>query len=61
MVALRQFGERHLFAPGEEHSVLVGRATGRPIHLEVRTADGRGVGPDDTVVRQVAPADDGAG
>ncbi|SOD91661.1 winged helix-turn-helix transcriptional regulator [Caenispirillum bisanense] len=56
MVALRQFGERHLFTADEAHSVLVDRESGRPVHLEVRAEDGRLVGPDDTVIRKV-PAD----
>ncbi len=31
VVALRQWGERHLFAPGERHSRLVDKKTGEPI------------------------------
>jgi hypothetical protein len=58
MVALRQFGERHLFAPQEEHSVLVERATGRPVHLEVKTQDGRAIGSDETVILKVPEAQD---
>ncbi|UXN71127.1 helix-turn-helix transcriptional regulator [Devosia neptuniae] len=58
MVALRQFGERHLFAPQEEHSVLVERATGRPVHLEVKTHDGRAIGSDETVILKVPEAQD---
>ena len=58
MVALRQFGERHLFAPQEEHSVLVERATGRPVHLEVKTQDGRAIGSDETVILKVPEAED---
>ncbi|AZG07607.1 transcriptional regulator [Pigmentiphaga sp. H8] len=53
MVALRQFGERHLFKPGEAHSELVDRETGLPVHLDIRTPDGRSVGPDDTVLLKV--------
>lgn len=53
MVALRQFGERHLFAPQEEHSVLVERTTGRPVHPEVKTCDGRSIGSDDAVILKV--------
>jgi len=33
VVALRQWGEQHLFARGERHSVLVDRRTGNPIPL----------------------------
>lgn len=53
MVALRQFGERHLFGPGEEHSVLVDRENGLPVRLDIRAGDGRSVGPDETVLRKV--------
>lgn len=53
MVALRQFGERHLFAPQEIHSLLVDRATGQSVQLEVRTQDGRPIGPDDAVILKV--------
>jgi hypothetical protein len=53
MVALRQFGERHLFAPQETHSLLVDRATGESVRLEVRTQDGRPIGPDDAVILKV--------
>ncbi|AGB69659.1 MULTISPECIES: winged helix-turn-helix transcriptional regulator [Rhizobium] len=53
MVALRQFGERHLFAPAEEHSLLVDRATGQPVQLDIRAQDGRAIGPDETVIVKV--------
>jgi len=53
MVALRQFGERHLFKPGEAHSELVDRETGLPVRLDIRAPDGRSVGPDDTVLLRV--------
>ncbi|WP_048646026.1 winged helix-turn-helix transcriptional regulator [Nitratireductor soli] len=53
MVALRQFGERHLFGPGEKHSVLVDRAQGLPVHLDIRARDGRAVGPDDAVILRI--------
>lgn len=53
MVALRQFGERHLFAPGEKHSHLVERATGKPVRLDIRTEDGRPIGPDEAVIIKV--------
>ncbi|MEE6270994.1 winged helix-turn-helix transcriptional regulator [Streptomyces noursei] len=55
IVALRQWGEGHFFSPGEPHSELVDRQQGRPLHaLEVRSADGRRLGPDDTVVHKVS-------
>jgi hypothetical protein len=53
MVALRQFGERHLFAPTETHSLLVDRATGQSVQLDVRTLDGRPIGPDEAVILKV--------
>jgi DNA-binding HxlR family transcriptional regulator len=54
IVALRQFGERHLFGPDEAHSVLLERATGEPIRLEVRAQGGRSVGPDETLIVKVS-------
>ncbi|MEO4000963.1 helix-turn-helix domain-containing protein [Mesorhizobium sp. CAU 1732] len=53
MVALRQFGERHLFAPQEAHSLLVERATGQAVRLEVRTQSGRPISPDEAVILKV--------
>lgn len=53
MVALRQFGERHLFAPEEAHSLLVERATGKPVRLEVRTQGGQPISPDDAMILRV--------
>jgi DNA-binding HxlR family transcriptional regulator len=57
IVALRQWGEEQCFTPGEEHSRLLDRHSGRPLRpLEVRAADGRPVGPRDTVVAKVGEA-----
>lgn len=53
MVALRQWGEQHLFAPGEPHSKLVERATGEAIRLEIRTESGATVGADRAVILKV--------
>jgi DNA-binding HxlR family transcriptional regulator len=53
MVALRQWGEQHLFEPGEKHSKLVERDTGRAVRLDIRTEDGRPIGPDDAVILKV--------
>lgn len=53
MVALRQFGERHLFAPDEAHSRLVERATGQPVRLEVRTQSGQPISADEAVILRV--------
>ncbi|MFH8616101.1 winged helix-turn-helix transcriptional regulator [Streptomyces sp. NPDC017979] len=55
VVALRQWGEEHFFDPGEPHSQLVDRAQGRPLRaLEVRSADGRLLAPDDTAVHKLS-------
>ncbi|MFD7105405.1 MULTISPECIES: winged helix-turn-helix transcriptional regulator [Streptomyces] len=57
IVALRQWGEVHFFEPDEPHSELVDSRHGRPLPtLEVHSADGRQLGPDDTVVHKVDPA-----
>jgi DNA-binding HxlR family transcriptional regulator len=53
MVALRQWGERHLFEADEQHSSLVERETGLPVRLDIRAEDGRRIGPDDTVILKV--------
>ncbi len=48
VVALRQWGERHLFAPGEVHSVLLDKVHGEPLTaIEVRSSRGVALGPDD--------------
>ncbi|ANS63089.1 hypothetical protein SLINC_0865 [Streptomyces lincolnensis] len=58
IVALRQWGEEQCFTPGEEHSRLLDRRSGRPLRrLETRAADGRLVGPQDTVVEKVHQPD----
>lgn len=52
VVALRQWGERHAFAPTEEHSVLVDEQ-GRPIpELRPTSSTGTRVGPETTVVQK---------
>ncbi|MFH8726274.1 winged helix-turn-helix transcriptional regulator [Streptomyces termitum] len=55
VLTLRQWGERHAFAPGEEHSVLVD-AHGAPVPELVPSApDGTPLGPDTThVVKRTA-------
>lgn len=53
VVALRQWGEQHLFAPGERHSKLVERATGEAVRVEIRTESGAEVGPDRAVILKV--------
>jgi DNA-binding HxlR family transcriptional regulator len=48
LVALRQWGESHLFEKGEQCLRLVDRKRGRPVRpLELRSRDGRLLGPAD--------------
>ncbi|MGX1757496.1 winged helix-turn-helix transcriptional regulator [Streptomyces lydicus] len=55
IVALRQWGEENFFVPGEAHSQLVDRREGRHLRaLEVLSADGRRLDPDDTAVHKVS-------
>jgi DNA-binding HxlR family transcriptional regulator len=54
MVGLRQWGEGYFFEPGEAHSVMVDRESGRPVRtLELRSEDGQLLGPADVVVKKV--------
>lgn len=54
VVALRQWGEQHLFAPGERHSVLINKRTRKPIARMVPQAnDGSVLLPAATEVRKV--------
>lgn len=54
VVALRQWGEQHLFAPGEEHSVLVDKRSGKPVpRMALLAEDGAMLMPDVTAVRKV--------
>lgn len=48
VVALRQWGESHLFDEGEQHSTLVHKRTGRPM-----PAMKPAIGPDDAAVIKV--------
>ncbi|NHZ40151.1 winged helix-turn-helix transcriptional regulator [Massilia aquatica] len=55
IVALRQWGERQLFAEGEAHSQLVDRQGGQPLApLLPRAADGRLLASADTLVNKLA-------
>ncbi|MDE1166106.1 MAG: helix-turn-helix domain-containing protein [Pseudomonas sp.] len=48
VVALRQWGEQQLFAPGETHSQLVDNQQGQAVApLQVRALDGRPLAPED--------------
>lgn len=54
VVALRQWGEQHLFAHGERHSTLIEKCTGKPIPLMAPQArDGSVLLPAATEVRKV--------
>lgn len=51
LVALRQWGEDYLVAPGEPHSQLLERATGKPVgRLELRGQDGTLLAQPDTML-----------
>lgn len=55
MISLRQWGQEHAFAPGEEHSVLVDAETGEPIpRMTYTTPAGEQVRPQQTRVRKVS-------
>ncbi|MEO3754745.1 helix-turn-helix domain-containing protein [Streptomyces sp. B6B3] len=55
IVALRQWGEQNFFAPDEPHSQLVDRRQGQRLRaLEVLSADGRRLGPDDAIVHKLS-------
>jgi len=52
LVALRQWGEDFFFRSEESHVQLVDRKRGQPVRrLELRSQDGRLLGPSDTVVK----------
>ncbi|MFB7907141.1 winged helix-turn-helix transcriptional regulator [Kitasatospora sp. NPDC056076] len=51
ITALRQWGDDWFFVEGEPRARLVDRASGAPVApVEVRSADGRPLGPDDAKV-----------
>lgn len=52
LVALRQWGEDYFFTPKETHVSLVDAKRGRPVkRLELRSEDGRLLGPSDTRIK----------
>jgi DNA-binding HxlR family transcriptional regulator len=54
VVALRQWGEQHLFSPGEARSELVETTSGKPLGVMVTTAmDGGGIAPGAASIRKV--------
>jgi DNA-binding HxlR family transcriptional regulator len=53
VVALRQWGEEHLYAPGEGHSLLIDANRDEPVgKLELRSRDGRVLTWTETKVRK---------
>lgn len=55
VLALRQWGERQLFSPGEAHSELIETATGEPVApMLPRARDGKVLMPHDAAVRKLA-------
>lgn len=54
LVALRQWGERQLFARGEAHSTLIETRTGKPLaYMEPKDSDGNGVSSSATEVQKL--------
>ena len=54
VVALRQWGEKHLYARGEKHSRLIDLNTGKPVHVMTpRTSDGSPLVAGETRVKKV--------
>lgn len=54
VVALRQWGEQHLFQAGERHSVLIDKRTQQPVPPMAPTAlDGQVLAPQATEVRKI--------
>lgn len=55
VVALRQWGERHLFRRGEQHSQLLDKATGKPVGpMEPLGANGRTLKSRKTLVKKIS-------
>ncbi|GAA0914052.1 winged helix-turn-helix transcriptional regulator [Virgisporangium aurantiacum] len=55
LVALRQWSDEFAFGPDEPHYRMVDRETRQPLaRLEIRSADGRTLTPEDTVVEMTA-------
>ncbi|WP_321912253.1 helix-turn-helix domain-containing protein [Paraburkholderia sp. J11-2] len=55
IVALQQWGERHLFERNEKHSWLIDKATGKPLlSMFPQTREGHPLTPHDTVVKKPA-------
>jgi DNA-binding HxlR family transcriptional regulator len=53
IISLRQWGQDHAFGPGEQHSVLVDAATGKPVpRLTYTTSGGRPIQARQTRIRK---------
>lgn len=54
VLALRQWGEDQLYKPGEAHSRLVEKASGKRVpRLQVKGSSGQPLAPEETVVRKL--------
>jgi DNA-binding HxlR family transcriptional regulator len=54
LVALRQWGEDFFFTPDEAHVLLIDKKGRLPVRkLELRSCDGRVLGPDDCIVSAI--------
>lgn len=56
IVALRQWGEAHMFDEGEPHSRLLDNEHQQPVSYQVTDAEGRPITAEDAFVRKVRPA-----
>jgi DNA-binding HxlR family transcriptional regulator len=55
IVALRQWGERHLFAPGEAHSTLIEKASGKRVAaMQPRDHEGHVLKPAQAAVKKLS-------
>nr|WP_323746674.1 helix-turn-helix domain-containing protein [Catenulispora pinisilvae] len=56
IIALRQWGERHAFDPGEDYRPLLDQRTGEPLrHLAYARPDGSPVRPEQTALGEPQP------
>lgn len=55
VIGLRQWGERHLFAPGETHSQLVEKKSGKAVpHMQPKGCDGKPIAAHQMEVKKVS-------
>ena len=57
IVALRKWGEAHLFEEGEPHSALLDTEKELPVKLQVTNAAGHPISADDAFVRKVSASE----